>query len=297
MKIKFGDDYESGFVVIVGKPNVGKSTLMNRLVGEKLSIVTPKPQTTRHSIKGILTNEKYQMVFLDTPGWLEPRYELQKHMMNTIDNTIKGADVILFLTDDRFPTDYDVRVCEALKKIKKVPKIAMINKCDLQTPDDLATRIEQLKEAEFDVVGNISAMYDESLTALLESISGFLPLSPPLYDPDDLSDMPTRFFVQEIIREQIFLQFKEEVPYSSSVMVERYEELPNKINILANVWLERKSQKLIFIGTKGDKIKKVTEASERQLYKFLNKRVSLEIWVKIKGDWRKKAGAIKEFGY
>lgn len=294
--MKVDNNYRSGFVTIIGKPNVGKSTLLNRLIGEKLSIVTPKPQTTRHRIKGFYTDERSQIVFIDTPGFVKPRYELQKQMMLAVDNAVKDSDLIIFMTDNNFPTDYDKELCATLNT-SKPPKIAVLNKCDLIREEQKSIISELIRQYGFDNIVYISAQNDESLTSLITTISGFLPYSPPLYPTDELSDLPVRFFAGEIIREQIFLNLRDEIPYSSTVTVEQFNETANKIHILANVWLERKTQKIIFIGEKGKMIRKITEQSERELYRFLRKRVKLELWVKVKNDWRKKKNAIKEFGY
>ncbi|MBW6516787.1 MAG: GTPase Era [Candidatus Cloacimonetes bacterium] len=293
----YSADYKCGFAVIIGKPNVGKSTLMNRLVGEKLSIVSPRPQTTRHTVKGIYSNDKAQIVFLDTPGFLEPRYELHQQMINKITTSLNDADVIIYITDNNYPTDYDIKVSSIILKRVKIPKMALINKRDLFTSEDLLQTKEKLKENGFDIVTCISATQDHDFADLIEHIQRYLPYSPPFYDPENLSDLPMRFFAQEIIREQIFLQFKDEIPYSSTVTIESYHELPNKLEIMANVWLERKSQKIIFIGENGSKIKSVRQAAEKEIYKFTGKRVKLELWVKLKANWRKKRNALKEFGY
>jgi GTP-binding protein Era len=295
--ISYPADYKCGFVVIIGKPNVGKSTLMNRLIGEKLSIVSPRPQTTRHTVKGIYSREKSQIVFLDTPGFLEPRYELHQQMINKITTSLSDADVIVYITDNNYPTDYDIKVSTIILKRIKIPKIALINKRDLFSQDNLRQAEEKLKENGFDEVMNISATQDNDFTDLIDRIQNYLPYSPPFYDPENLSDLPMRFFAQEIIREQIFLQFKDEIPYSSTVTIESYNDLPNKVEISANIWLERKSQKIIFIGENGNKIKSVRQAAEKEIYKFTGKRAKLELWVKLKANWRKKRNALKEFGY
>jgi len=295
--MKYNDNYRSGFVAIIGKPNVGKSTLLNRLVGEKLSIVTPKPQTTRHSIKGFYSDENRQIVFLDTPGFLIPRYELQRRMMLAIEDAVISSDLIVYITDQLFPTDYDKQLCTELQKYKKIPRIAVLNKADLMSDEKISDIKCRLMDIGFLTVTSISALNDDSFVDLLEVITGYLPLSPPLYPPEDLSDLPVRFFAQEIIREQIFLHLRDEIPYSSTVTVERFNESDKKVEIYANVWLERKTQKIIFIGNKGKMIRLITESAEKELYKFLHKRVKVELWVKIKLNWRKKKNAVKEFGY
>lgn len=290
-------DFKCGFAVIIGKPNVGKSTLMNRLVGEKLSIVSPRPQTTRHTIKAIYSDNEAQLIFHDTPGFLEPRYELHQQMNTKIINSLNDADVILYMTDNNYPTDYDKKVTSLILKRVKIPKIAFINKRDLFTEDQLLSACQQLKETGFDEVEALSATQDDDLSPLLQLLKKYLPYSPPFYDPENLSDLPVRFFAQEIIREQIFLQFRDEIPYSSTVTVESYKDMPNVVEIRANVWLERKSQKIIFIGENGSKIKSVRLAAEKEIYKFVGKRVKIELWVKLKANWRKKRNALKEFGY
>ena len=295
--MQYPADYRCGFVVIIGKPNVGKSTLMNRLIGEKLSIVSPRPQTTRHTVKGIFSDPKGQIVFLDTPGFLEPRYELHHQMINKITNSLNDAEVILYITDNNYPTDYDKKVSAIILKRVKITKIALINKRDLYTPERLQQVDTELRSSGFDLVHAISATQDTDFAELINILKQHLPYSPPFYDPENLSDLPTRFFAQEIIREQIFLQFKDEIPYSSTVTIESYHDLPNKVEIQANVWLERKSQKIIFIGENGSKIKSVRLAAEKEIYKFVGKRVKLELWVKLKANWRKKRNALKEFGY
>lgn len=295
--MKIPDNFKCGFVVIIGKPNVGKSTLMNRLIGEKLSIVSPRPQTTRHTVKGILNDEESQIVFLDTPGFLEPRYELHQQMIHKITGSLNDADFIIYMTDNNYPTDYDNRVTELILKRVKVPKVALLNKKDLLPEEALLQKKEELSSLGFDYVIPVSAVQDTEFTGLLKVMKEFLPYSPPYYDPENLSDLPLRFFAQEIIREQIFLQFKDEIPYSSTVTVESYNDLPNKVEIAANVWLERKTQKIIFIGDKGTKIKSVRTAAEKEIYKLVGKRVKLTLWVKLKANWRKKRNALKEFGY
>ncbi len=289
--------FKSGFVTIVGKPNVGKSTLMNRLIGEKLSIVSPKPQTTRHQIKGILNGQDRQIIFLDTPGFLEPRYELQNKMMDYISISLKDADLILFITDaNHFPTDYDLKMLKLLKNIK-IPQIALLNKIDLASPETVYNLVSDLKKETFDEVVALSLLNEPDISSILTPITRFLPFNPPYYDPEELSDLPMRFFAQEIIREQIFLNFRDEIPYSSTVMIEKYVDLPNKVEIAANIWLERRSQKIILIGKNGEQIKALRLAAEKEIYKITGKRAKLELWIKIKPDWRKKKNALKEFGY
>ncbi len=287
----------AGFVSIVGKPNVGKSTLMNKLLGEKLSIISPKPQTTRQQVKGILTDKSRQIVFLDTPGFLKARYELHRKMQEYLQNSLKDSDLIIFITDaHKFPTDYDNQLCEMLNKLK-TPKIAILNKIDLVEEDVTKEKIKQLSLLDFEKVIPLSALNQDKFDDLLTFITVYLPFNPPFYSPDDVSDLPMRFFVQEIIREQIFLKYRDEIPYASTVVVERYKDFPNKVEISANIWLERKSQKPILLGKNGEKIKAVRIASEKEIHKILTKRTKVELWIKIKPNWRKKKNALKEFGY
>lgn len=289
--------FKAGFVSIVGKPNVGKSTLMNLLMGEKISIVSSKPQTTRHQIKGIYNDENRQIVFLDTPGFLKARYELHNRMLEYLRNAIKDADIVLFITDaNHFPTDYDKQLLTLIAKIQK-PKIALLNKTDLVNQATIDIKISELRQFQFDQIINTSLTTQNNIDVLLETISSFLPFNPPFYAADDISDLPMRFFVQEIIREQIFRNLKEELPYAASVTVEEYKELPNKVEIFANIWLERKSQKLIIIGKNGEMIKQLRVAAEKEIYSVLKKRVKLKLWIKIKPNWRKKKNALNEFGY
>ncbi len=290
-------DFKAGFVSIVGKPNVGKSTLMNRLVGEKLSIISPKPQTTRQSVKGILNTDKMQAVFMDTPGYVEARYELHNKMQEYIRNSLTDGDIIIFITDaHKYPTDYDKSVLAMLAKIK-VPKYAILNKEDLAPAEKSGEDLESLKEYGFDYITSISALHDTGFEDLLDELYTYLPYSPPFYSKEDLSDLPMKFFAAEIIREQIFLNYKEEIPYACAVVVEKYTDKESNAVIQANIWLERASQKGILLGHKGERIKKIRLAAEKELHRMIQKRVKIELWVKIKANWRKKKNALKEFGY
>ncbi len=290
-------DYRAGFVSIVGKPNVGKSTLMNKLLGEKLSIISPKPQTTRQQIKGIISDEKRQIILMDTPGFVEARYTLHTKMLEYINNSLNDSDIVIFMTDaKKFPTDYDKQVCSNLQKLS-VPKIALLNKIDLSNEVTVKQKLELLKEYDFEKILPISVLKTLDFSSFLEELTEMLPLSPPFYSTDEISDLPLRFFVQEIIREQIFLMYDEEIPYASTVVVEQYHDLSNKVVIAANIWLEKKSQKPIVIGKNGSKIKKLRITAEKEIHKIVEKRVKLDLWIKIKPNWRKKPNALKEFGY
>jgi len=290
-------NFRSGFVSIVGKPNVGKSTLINKFLKEKLSIITPKPQTTRQQIKGIFNDEDKQIIFLDTPGYLKPRYELQEKMLEYIKRALSDSDLIIFMTDAKnYPSDYDEQLLAMLQKIR-IPKIAILNKIDLVTQELIDNKHEILKKQNFDETIPISLKNTADIEPLLDLITGYLPFNPPFYGQDELTDLSEKFFVQEIIREQIFLNYQQEIPYASTVVVEQFKELPNRIEISANIWLERKSQKPILIGKNGTNIKALRIASEKEIYKILGKRIKLDLWIKIKPNWRKKKNALKEFGY
>ena len=289
--------YRAGFVSIVGKPNVGKSTLMNKLLGEKLSIISPKPQTTRQQIKGIISDDKRQIILMDTPGFVEARYELHNKMLEYISNSLKDSDVIIFMTDaKKFPTDYDKQICENLKRLN-VPKIAMLNKIDLSDEITINKKLELLKAYDFERIIPISVLKTSDLSPFLDELTKLLPFNPPFYSTDEISDMPMRFFAQEIIREQIFLNYDDEIPYASTVVVEQYHDFPNKVVIAANIWLEKKSQKPIVIGKGGKKIKAIRISAEKEIHKIVEKRVKIDLWIKIKPNWRKKQNALKEFGY
>jgi GTP-binding protein Era len=290
------DNFKSGFVSIVGKPNVGKSTLMNRILGEKLSIVTPKPQTTRVSIKGIYNSDTSQIVFLDTPGYVEPRYELHNRMVNYIKESLKDSDMITFITDiNDFPTDYDKKVIELVKEVKK-PSIAILNKVDLASEETIDKKKSMLVES-FDRVYPFSALYEKEIDSLLSKITDFLPYNPPLYSQEDMSDLPMRFFAQEIIREKIFLNLEQEIPYSSAVIVDAYEEHERHDFIRATIILERDTQKPILLGKNGSTIGKIRREAEISIEQLSGKPCKLNLWVKVKPDWRKKSGLLNIFGY
>ena len=288
--------FRSGFVTILGKPNTGKSTLMNRLIGEKLSITSPKPQTTRYNIKGILNRDDCQIVFIDTPGYLKPRYKLQEKMQDLWSESYKDVDLILFMSDIiSFPTDYDLEVLELLKKIP-IPQIAVFNKIDLQKDYSREFFINQLPESCSEVFF-ISATRGDGVPELMEAMLQFIPYHPPYYNEEQLSDLPMRFFAQEFIREAIFNYFSQEIPYSTAVLVEKFKELDDKIHIDAVIWLERESQKPIIIGKNGAGLAKIRDYAEQQLTNFMGVPVMVHLWVKVKPKWRKKPSDLKELGF
>ncbi|MEA3475312.1 MAG: GTPase Era [Candidatus Cloacimonadota bacterium] len=290
-------NFKSGFVSIIGKPNVGKSSLMNAFLEQKLSIITPKPQTTRQNILGILTEKDYQIVFIDTPGFLKPRYLLQQKMQKSILNSLKDADITIFISDiTTFPTEYDNQVCELIQKLS-IKKIAAINKIDLAENNSIEKAGITLKKFEFDGIYFISAKNGINISNLKNEIINFLPYHFPYYPEDDLSAQTTRFFTQEIIREKIFKYLKQELPYSSAVIIEQFSESEDKAEIFANIYVETNSQKKIIIGSEGELIKKIRKVAERDIRYLIKKKVKLHLWIKVRKNWRKKERILKEFGY
>ncbi|HIP35758.1 MAG TPA: GTPase Era [Crocinitomix sp.] len=289
--------HKSGFVNIIGSPNVGKSTLMNRLVGEKLSIITSKAQTTRHRILGIVNDENYQIVFSDTPGVLDPHYKLHENMMSFVNSALKDADIILLVTDI-YETGINHEA--TLKRIQKttIPVIVLINKIDQGTPEILNEKVQywaqQLPNAE---ILPISALENVNVDILWNKIIDILPENPPFYDKEELTDKPMRFFISEMIREKIFLHYKKEVPYATQVVVEEYFEDDNIIRIRAIIFVERPTQKGIIIGHKGNKIKQVGIEARKDIEKFVNKHIHLELFVKVDKDWRENEKKLDKYGY
>jgi GTP-binding protein Era len=289
--------HKSGFVNIVGSPNVGKSTLMNALVGEKLSIVTSKAQTTRHRILGIVNDDDYQIVFSDTPGVVNSAYKLHDNMMEYVSTSLQDADVLLFVTDTLEKKMNHEETLERIKKLK-VPVLCLINKIDLSKQEMVAERIaywqSELPSAE---VFPISALHKFNLDIVWDRIRSMIPESPPYYDKEELSDRPMRFFVSEIIREKIFNFCQKEIPYSCQIEIEHYEETPHIINIRAIIVVERDSQKGIVIGKGGEMLKKIGRQARIDIQKFLDKKVFLESYVKVDKDWRSSEAKLKKYGY
>jgi len=288
-------EHKAGFVSIIGKPNVGKSTLMNQLVGERISIITSKAQTTRHRIMGIISGDDFQIVYSDTPGILKPEYELHQSMMKFVSASMEDADIILFVTD--LYDKYDDALLQRLKRAKQ-QVVLILNKIDLakgsQIEDKLAYWHEVFTPAQ---TLKISALTGENVPELLELILKNLPEHPAYFPKDELTDKPEKIFVEEIIREKIFLNYKQEIPYSSQVVVESFKEDEKIIRIRAEIYVERRSQKGIIIGKGGSALKKVGIAARQDLEKFFQKQVHLETFVKVADDWRKKERQIKNFGY
>ena len=288
--------FKSGFVSIVGKPNVGKSTLLNRLVGEPLSIITPKAQTTRHRIMGIINGDGYQIVYSDTPGILEPKYALHEAMMRYVKVSLEDADLVLLLVepDEKFDADTYGRFNRL-----SVPLILVINKADTgkgsQIGDKMAYWKEQLPNAA--AVLAISALTGENLSQLLDTVVAHLPEHPPYFPEDELTDRPERFFAAELLREQIFLHYEQEVPYSTEVAISEFKEDEDILRIRADIYVERDSQKGILIGKGGSALKKVGIEARKRMEEFFQKKVFLETTVKVAKNWRREKERLKRFGY
>lgn len=289
--------HKSGFVNIVGNPNVGKSTLMNALVGEKISIITSKAQTTRHRILGIVNGEDFQIVFSDTPGVLKPNYRLQESMLSFSRSALTDADVLLYVAD---VFDNHEKNLDFIEKVNQNPAntILAINKIDLINQEKLEELVDRweavLPKAE---IFPISATEKFNIEPLFNRIKELLPESPPYFDKDQLTDKSERFFVTEIIREKILLNYEKEIPYSVEVVVEEFKEEENLLRIHAVIYVERDSQKGIIIGKGGKAIKKVGSAARKDIEAFFGKKVFLELFVKVEKDWRNKEIKLKSFGY
>lgn len=289
--------HKSGFVNIVGNPNVGKSTLMNVLVGEKLSIITSKAQTTRHRIMGIVNTEDYQIVYSDTPGILRPNYKLQESMLNFSESALGDADVLLYMTDVIEKSDKNAEFLEKVKHLN-VPVLLLINKIDQTNQQDLEVLVqswrELLPEAE---IYPISALNKFNIDTIKGRILELIPESPPYFAKDTMTDRPARFFVTEIIREKILLYYQKEIPYSVEVIVEEFKEEKTIINIRAMIVVERDTQKGIIIGHQGKAIKKVGTMARKDIERFFDKKVFLEMYVKVEKDWRSRDNLLRNFGY
>ena len=289
--------HQAGFVNIIGKPNVGKSTLMNILVGERLSIISSKAQTTRHRILGMINTDNYQIIFSDTPGMMKPQYELHKNMMSFVNISLEDADVIVFVTD-LFETDEEIEVI--IEKINQsgIPVLLVINKIDLAKEGQLDKVTEYwTSRIKASSVIFVSALEKFNTEKILQDILDRLPEHPAFYDKGELTDRPERFFASEIIREKIFNNYKKEIPYSSEVSIEDFLEESKIIKIRATIYVERESQKGIIIGDQGKMLKKVGIEAREELEKFFGKKVYLETFVKVETDWRKNKLKLKKFGY
>jgi GTP-binding protein Era len=289
--------HKAGFVNIIGNPNVGKSTIMNALVGEKISIITQKMQTTRHRIKGIVSGEDFQIVYSDTPGILKPNYKLQETMMKFVDSALIDADVILFVTD---VIETPGKNPEYIEKVRKsnVPVIVLINKIDLSNQEAVMKLYGHWNEIfPGATVYVISAQEKFNIEPIFDRILELLPEAPPYFGKDELTDRNERFFLQEIIREKILLHYQKEIPYSVEVAVEEFKETDKIINVSCVIYVERDSQKGIIIGHKGEMIKRVGTEARKDAEEFFNKKIFMELFVKVAKDWREKDKQLKSFGY
>ena len=289
--------HKSGFVNIIGNPNVGKSTLMNALVGERLSIITSKAQTTRHRILGIVNGEDFQIVYSDTPGILKPNYKLHESMMKVVQGALKDADIILYVTDATEGTDHRSEYVDKIR-LSGIKTILVINKIDLTTPEEL----EKLVDAWIQILPDalivpVSAAHGFNIGGLFDRILELLPEGEPYYPKDALTDKTLRFFASEIIREKILLNYDKEIPYCVEIAIEEYKEEPAIDRISAVIYVSRESQKGIIIGHKGSKLKKVGSEARADLEQFLGKKVFLLLFVKVNEDWRNSDRQLRRFGY
>lgn len=287
---------KAGFVNIFGKPNAGKSTLLNAVIGEKMAIVSPKVQTTRHRIKAFLTEPGYQIIFSDTPGIIEPKYKLHEKMMQAVKSSLEDADVAILLAD---VNDDCLEVDALFSKLRlKVPSIFILNKIDAVSPakaQETAAWYAQKPYAK--EMMSISALHGFDRNALIQKLLQFLPESEPFYAEDDLTDLPTRFFVGELIREKIFLLYEDEIPYHTTVLVQEYKEKETLVKIAADIIVQRDTQKGIILGGKGSMIKKLGTEARKDIEAFIGRKVFLELFVKVRPKWRDSELFLREYGY
>lgn len=289
--------HKSGFVNIIGNPNVGKSTLMNILVGEKLSIITAKAQTTRHRILGIVNDDEHQIIFSDTPGIIDPAYKMHEGMMSFVRSALTDADIILLMVEVKEKTFKDENILQQLKKTN-IPILLLINKIDEVDQEFLEKKVKFWgKELPKATIYPISALHNFNVDQVMLEIKERLPENPPFYDKDQLTDKPEKFFVAEIIREKILLNYNKEIPYSCEVEIEDFKDEPNIIRIRAIIMVIRDSQKGIIIGHQGKGLKKVGTQARKDIEKFFEKKVFIELYVKVNKDWRNNETQLKRFGY
>jgi GTPase len=295
--IEYSEGHKAGFVNIVGSPNVGKSTLMNKLVGENMSIINSKAQTTRHRIMGIVNQSDWQIVYSDTPGVLDPAYKLQEGMMKFVKTALQDADVLILVTDIYEKCIAHEATFEKIAKME-IPVFILINKVDLDSQEIAMERVEYWqKRMPKAHVAPISALHNFNIDTLLESLVEKLPVAPPFFPKDELTDKPIRFFVSEIVREKILTHYKQEIPYSCEVVVEEFIDEPTIFKIRAEIRVARESQKYIVVGSGGNMIKRVGTDSRKELELFLGKKVFLDLYVRVDKDWRNDEDKLKRFGY
>lgn len=289
--------HKAGFVNIIGNPNVGKSTLMNALVGERLSIITSKAQTTRHRILGIVNTDDYQVVFSDTPGIIKPAYELQESMMDFVKTAFEDADVLVYMVETG---EKELKNEAFFNKIKnlKVPVLLLLNKIDQSSQVELEQQVSYWKETLPNAeIHPISALENFNIATVMDRIVKLLPVSPPFYPKDQLTDKPERFFVNETIREKILMHYKKEIPYSVEIVTEEFKEEPKLIRIRSVIMVERDTQKGIIIGHKGTALKRVGTEARKDLEKFFGKKIFMDLYVKVNKNWRSSNSQLKRFGY
>jgi len=290
-------EHKAGFVNIIGNPNVGKSTLMNALVGERLSIITSKAQTTRHRILGIVNGEDFQIMFSDTPGIIKPAYELQESMMNFVKSAFEDADVLIYMVEIGEKELKDEAFFQKIQN-SKVPVLLLINKVDKSTQDEVEEKIAFWKEKVPNaIIYPIAALLNFNIQSVMDKIIELLPVSPPFYPKDQLTDKPERFFVNETIREKILMHYKKEIPYAVEIDTEEFFEDDKIIKIRSVIMVERDTQKGIIIGHKGLALKRVGTEARKDLEKFFGKKIFLELYVKVNKNWRNNSNQLKRFGY
>lgn len=288
--------HKAGFVNIFGKPNAGKSTLLNAIIGEKLAIISPKVQTTRHRITGVLTDPAYQIVFSDTPGIIDPKYKLHEKMMGAVKSALEDADVALLIMDAKDSLEENLEMFDSLKL--KVPIILIINKMDNILKEEMAVLIDRAKAwGKATAVVAVSAMQKKGIRELLAEIVALLPDANAFYPDDTLTDKSTRFFVAEMIREKIFQLFEEEIPYHTTVIVTQFQEKETLTKITAEIIVTRDTQKGIILGEKGKSIREIGTLARQDIEKFIERKVFLELFVKVRGKWRDNDTFLKEYGY
>jgi len=291
----FSENHRSGYVAIIGRPNVGKSTLLNAMMKQKLSIVTRKPQTTRQRVLGILSDDEYQVILLDTPGIIKPRYRMQEAMMTEVRTSTADADVLVFMADATRDNVDDM----TMDMVGDKPAILVLNKIDQMNKEEVLPLAAAYSEAhDFKAVIPISALKNRNVDAVLEEILAALPLGPPFYPKDQISEQPERFFIAEMVREKIFEQFRKEIPYSTQVLVVNYEERKGEKDLIdAEIIVERDSQKGILIGKGGAALKKVGSTARIDIEEFLGREIFLRLFVKVRNDWRSSDTHLKAFGF
>lgn len=297
---KENNEFKSGFISIIGRPNVGKSTFLNRVVGQKIAIMSDKPQTTRNKVQGVVTTDESQLIFIDTPGIHKPKHKLGDFMVKSARNTLKEVDVIMFMVNANEPIGGGDRFIIDLLENTKTPVFLVINKIDLVHPDDLLKIITSYTEVyEFAEVVPLSALNGNNVERLMETLTKYLPEGPKYYPDDQVTDHPERFIISELIREKVLHLTREEIPHSVAVVIEKIErdETRELVDVSATIVVDRDSQKGIVIGKKGALLKEIGTKARRDIEMLLGSKVFLELWVKVQKDWRNKPGQLREFGF